>query len=157
MENRSLIARPLVSDHSNARYANTTNPRSRLPRSVATARLSRAYITRSTIGDFDGLFAQCLINPGEAFCTYQGPICSSDEEAQTCALTSNYIFHRVDASDPHSCYGRYINDSNDPDLYNCEAVRQPNGIYHIRATDVIYANQECFMQYLGHWTSSPLT
>ena len=58
---------------------------------------------------------------------------------------------------PASCFGRYINDSHDPDLYNCKAVRQPSGIYHIRATEVIYANQECFMQYLGHWTSSPLT
>ena len=157
MERRRTVARPPLPDHSFARYANVSHPRSRLPRSVAPARLSRAYITSSTIGDFDGLFAQCLINPGEAFCTYQGFLCSSEAEASARALTSNYVYQMVDASVPASCYGRYINDSHDPDLYNCKAVRQPNGIYHICATEVIYANQECFLQYLGHWTSSPLT
>ena len=155
LENLRSTERTSLAEPSFARYANSATPRRCLPSTIAPKRLSRAYVTRSTIGDYDGLFAQCLINPGEAFCTYQGTICASDDEARMRALSSDYIFHLVDASDPRSCYGRFINDSHDPDLYNCEAVRQPSGLYHIRATETIYANQECFMQYLGHWSSSP--
>ena len=100
-----------------------------------------------------GLFAPKGARVGQQLCTYEGARVTRQELR---GVTSDYLWFPdsaetgVDASDPSSCLGRYINDVLDEHSTNCRVVRKGAG-YVVVALRDIEPEEELYMSYGGDY------